>query len=135
MRKILASAVLAAVALTLTPSHAASQSGTVALPTANVSRAQRCATSLGLGNGLVGWVVNVTPGAAFTLKATGDTAAAQDLDIAFYKTLTACEADANSVASQHVSVIGNEAGTVPADAGKGIVWLKAGANASFTFDN
>lgn len=134
MRKLIGIAALTVLGLTALPAHAADTTGTVLVPTGIAPRAQRCAYTLFEDQGTVGWTLSVAPGASFTLTAFGDNAALQDLDITFYQVLTSCEEDSVTTAVEHVNVEGDEAGTVPADAGAAIVHLFTGGDASFNYD-
>jgi len=132
MRKIIGLAVVAAAALTLVPAQAAPTNGTVLLPSAGTARAQRCD---GVPNGTFGYVLDVTGGADFTLTADGGDDV-NDFDIAFYKSITACTADADAVAAEgdHTPVAGDESGNVPPDAEVAIVTLYVGTpNSAFTY--
>ena len=133
MKNALSLAVLAILLGSTGVSNAEPAEGTILLPTAGNGRVQRCAWTTGGGNqGVFGYTVDVTPGAAFTLSAASpDT---DDFDIAFYKEVNACEADANVVDAQHENVAGDEAGIVPADATQAVITLYAGLpNAAFTY--
>lgn len=133
MKNAVSLAVLAMVVGTIGVGHADPVEGTILLPTAGAGRVQRCAwTTGGENQGVFGYTVDVTPGAAFALSAANpDT---DDFDIAFYKEVNACEEDANVVDAQHENGEGDEAGAVPADATQAVIMLFTGLpNAAFTY--
>lgn len=110
--------------------------GTVAAPvTQGLDAApHRCASVAAAASGAVGFTIPaVTPGRLFTVVATGANAAAQDLDVTFYRTLGGCSPSGNPSTAPHANVFGNEAGTVPADARHAIVWLSTGGAATFRY--
>lgn len=132
MKKVIIGLALMGIAAGFVPAQAADATGTVLLPVGTVSRLQRCQDVHGQ-NGIFGATINVVAGRAFTLRATGDNAAVQDLDIAFYAgPLLPCTETHASLGA--FDVVGNEAGTVPAGANKAIIFLKVGASASFAYD-
>lgn len=131
MKRLLGCSALAILALGLVPAHAGETSGTIMVPTATVSRAQRCRDVHGLENGIVGWTLTVRPGRTFTLVAADGVS---DFDISFHAGLAACASPATAPANDYVSDIGDEAGTVPAGSTHAIINLVAGVpGAGFTY--
>lgn len=132
MRRFLALLIPAALIVPVAPASAEIEvTGTIAVPTATVARAQRCVdTTIGAsGQGIFGWRFDVTPGKRFDLAAQA--ARADDFDIAFYTDLGSCAGapvgpNAVTPVDQHVSQTGDESGIVPSTARYAIVNLYAG---------
>lgn len=85
-------------------------------------------------DGVLGWTIPaVTPGAVYTLVATGATAEEQDFDVEFERSRPNCQAGTDPTADQPSGAWGDEAGIVPPDAASAIVYLASGAAGTFRY--
>lgn len=149
MRKIIAVALLGAIATTFAPAgaeHGArAVEGAIAAPAPNVSgvgvvtRHARCAYQLGgeASNGLVGWVEPVDDfgdgNHFFELTSTSGEA---DFDVVFYASLGTCDNDPSPTTLNSEDFVGegDEAGRIPQGSTYAIIVFKSlGHEEAFTF--
>ncbi|MEO7802922.1 MAG: S8/S53 family peptidase [Actinomycetota bacterium] len=132
IRRVLVAATVVSALFAAAPGSAnTTQSGTILVPVATVSRVHRCATTTDgqKAQGVTGWTLTPTSGKGFILQAEK---APNNFDITFYASLASCEQSA--VGLPYANGAADEAGIVPQGANVALITLATGVpGAAFTY--